>query len=100
LFLLRDISIVGAVTSVSRRNILLVGIVLFVGIVLCAGDNHVCAQTGYCPTCLHSPVSTPVLTIAGGTPLVHFGAIANATGPQFRPFELILHLSLRAPPAA
>ena len=90
----------GAVTSVSRRNILFVGIILFLGIVLSAGDNHVCAQTGYCPTCLHAPVSTPVLTITGETPLVHVGATTTAAVPEFRPFELIRHVSLRAPPTA
>src|SRR5262245_37573422 len=100
LFLFRDISIVNAVISVSRRNILFVGIILFVGVVLSAGDNHVCAQTGYCPTCLHAPVSVPVLTITGETPLVHVGATTIAAGPQFRPFQPILHVSLRAPPAA
>jgi hypothetical protein len=91
---------VEAVTPVSRRNILFVGLILFLGIVLSAGDNHVCAQTGFCQTCLHAPVSTPVLSITGETPLVHVGATTIAAGPQFRPFQLILHVSLRAPPAA
>jgi hypothetical protein len=80
------------------RKALLFTVLFLLGMVLCAGDNHVCVQSGPCFGCLHGPVWIPAPLPVGEAAVVDFGFTSVVASPKTIPLQLLREPSLRAPP--
>jgi hypothetical protein len=76
-----------------------VGVLIIVGLLLSAGDNHACVQSGPCLGCLHAPVSILTVSVTGEVPFIKLGPVVAPTTPHLPPFLPLPQTSLRAPPA-